>query len=194
MLENKVPTWDIPQKLLFAESGWCCMCKDSIEYVFHLFLECPFTKAVQREALHYLGHQVRWEGDSLEGDFLRWCSSGEPKALQALPPIISWGVWLARNLVTFNDQPQSLTVLEAKAIGIIVHFPQLKAIPSICLIRQEQINKEISWGYLDGAAQGNPTLCGGGVSLFFSDQNYITYKEGLGEGTNNFAELRALRL
>ena len=130
----------------------------------------------------------------MEGDFLRWCSSGEPKALQALPPIISWGVWLARNLVTFNDQPQSLTVLEAKAIGIIVHFPQLKAIPSICLIRQEQINKEISWGYLDGAAQGNPTLCGGGVSLFFSDQNYITYKEGLGEGTNNFAELRALRL
>lgn len=86
-------------------------------------------------------------------------------------------------------------MLEAKAIGIIVHFPQLKAIPSIFLIRQEQINKEIPWGYLDGGAQGNPTLCGGGgVALFFSDQNYINYKEGLGEGTSNFAELRALRL
>ena len=32
------------------------------------------------------------------------------------------------------------------------------------------------------------------MALFFSDENYITYKEGLGEGTNNFAELRDLRL
>lgn len=85
-------------------------------------------------------------------------------------------------------------MIVANAIGILAHFPQYKEAPRIRQVQEEVINKEIPWGYFDGAAQGNPTLCGGGAALYFSDQNYITYKEGLGEGTNNFAELRALRL
>lgn len=59
---------------------------------------------------------------------------------------------------------------------------------------QESINLEIPLGYFDGDVGENPSLCGGGVVLFFNIQNYITFKEGLGLGTNNFIELCALRL
>lgn len=45
-----------------------------------------------------------------------------------------------------------------------------------------------------GATRGEPICCGGGAVLHFNLHNYVTFKEGFGEGTNNFAELSALRL
>ena len=48
------------------------------------------------------------------------------------------------------------------------------------------------WGYFDGAARGALDRCGGGSMLHFDLQNYLYFKAGFGEGTNNFAELSAL--
>ena len=60
--------------------------------------------------------------DSLEGAFLRWWWSRATKALWAIPLIISWGVWLARNAAIINDQTQVPSVIAIKAIGIVKHF------------------------------------------------------------------------
>ena len=141
-----------------------------------------------------MGQQVSWVGESLEGDFPRWWRSGATKALWAIPLIISWGVWLARNDVIFNDLIKVPTEIAIKAMGIAKHYVQLNSDLKTRNILQEQINLEMPWGYFDGAVEGNPSLCGGGVVLFFNLQNHITFKEGLGEGTNNFAELCALIL
>ena len=50
------------------------------------------------------------------------------------------------------------------------------------------------WGYFDGSAIGNPQLCGAGGILFLKVDHFITFKAGLGVGTNNLAELYALKL
>ena len=59
---------------------------------------------------------------------------------------------------------------------------------------QETINPAIPWGFFDGEAGGEPSCCSGGVVLHFNLQNHVTFKEGFGEGTNNFVKLCALIL
>lgn len=44
------------------------------------------------------------------------------------------------------------------------------------------------------AAGGDPVCCGGGALLHLDAHNYIHIKVGFGSGTNNYAELSALRL
>ena len=61
-------------------------------------------------------------------------------------------------------------------------------------IIEENIDKTNPWGYFDGSAVGDPHLCGAGGILYLKDDHYITFKAGLGIGTNNFAEICALKL
>lgn len=54
---------------LFEGSGWCFLCKDSDETAHHLFIDCPFTVATWREALHHFGSPLWWEADTFEATF-----------------------------------------------------------------------------------------------------------------------------
>ena len=65
---------------------------------------------------------------------------------------------------------------------------------SIRSIFVEEIDHSYAWGYFDGSAAGDPMICGAGGILYFSDRHYISFKAGLGLGTNNYAELCALKL
>ena len=49
-------------------------------------------------------------------------------------------------------------------------------------------------GYFYGSAIGNLKVCGAGGILFLSADHFITFKAGLGFGTNNMAKLYALKL
>ena len=57
---------------------------------------------------------------------------------------------------------------------------------------QESIEKSFPWGYFDGAAQGDPSLCGAGAVLYLKEGHFFHPRWGLGEGTNNKAKLLAL--
>ena len=48
------------------------------------------------------------------------------------------------------------------------------------------------WGFFDGTSQN--IACGGGAVLHLSQQHFFHFQMGLGEGTNNFAELLSLKL
>ena len=64
----------------------------------------------------------------------------------------------------------------------------------IRIITEEVIDKTKPWGFFDGSASGNPQVCGAGGILFLKHDHYITFKVGLGVGSNNYAELFALKL
>ena len=49
-------------------------------------------------------------------------------------------------------------------------------------------------GFFYGSASGDPQICGAGEILFLKDDHFFTFKAGLGVGTNNLAELYALKL
>ena len=58
----------------------------------------------------------------------------------------------------------------------------------------EVFDKSYAWVFFDGSAAGDPIACGAGGMLFLSDVHFFSFKAGLGLGTNNFAELCALKL
>ena len=55
-----------------------------------------------------------------------------------------------------------------------------------------EIDQTTPWEFFDGANQNN--LCGGGALLFLSDSHFFELTPGLGEGSNNYAELLSLKL
>jgi ribonuclease HI len=50
------------------------------------------------------------------------------------------------------------------------------------------------WDYFDGVSSEDHLICGGGGCLYLSTTHYFLLKSGLGAGTNNYAELLALKL
>ena len=59
----------------------------------------------------------------------------------------------------------------------------------------ESIDFSFPWGYFDGSVVGDPKVCGArGILFFFPTNCYISFKAGLGHGTNNFVELLGLKL
>ena len=57
-----------------------------------------------------------------------------------------------------------------------------------------KIDKTYPWGYFDGFAARDPKICGAGGMIYIFDEHYFSFKAGLGTGTNNFAEICALKL
>ena len=48
------------------------------------------------------------------------------------------------------------------------------------------------WDFFDGASQNH--TCGGGATLFLNQNHHFKIQMGIGAGTNNYAELMALKL
>ena len=82
--------------------------------------------------------------------------------------------------------------MAANSVAIANHFLTTQKPPRNRVPVQEIIDKTFPWGYFDGVAQGDPTVCGAGVVLFLEEGYYFQARWGLGEGTNNKAELLAL--
>jgi ribonuclease HI len=133
-----------------------------------------------------------WRGPSLEQAWKDWLQVPKFKKIKALPLLVSWGIWLARNSTIFKDKASIPEIIAAQGLSILSHFPQEKDIPAICINLPELIDSSNPWAYFDGASQNQ--LCGGGVVLFLSDNHFYKIKMGLGQGTNNYVELMALKL
>lgn len=58
----------------------------------------------------------------------------------------------------------------------------------------KHINREVPWVYFDGTLGGDSTRCGGGAVIYFNDHNSLHIQAGFGNGSNNYAELMALRM
>ena len=57
-----------------------------------------------------------------------------------------------------------------------------------------KILTKFTLGGILGSATGEPNICGAGGMLYISDEHYFSFKASLGIGTNNYAELCALKL
>ena len=82
--------------------------------------------------------------------------------------------------------------MAANSVAIENHFLATQKPPRNRVLVQEVIDKTFPWGYFDGAAQGDPTVCGVGAILFLEEGHYFRARWGIGEGTNNKVEILAL--
>ena len=113
---------------------------------------------------------------------------------RSLHVIVSWFIWKARNQCCFEDIQPKTVVVTSLSLGLMHAYPLDNRVLNIRMVVNEQIDKESAWGYFDGSAVGVPQICGAGGILYLSYQHFFTFSAGLGLGTNNFAELLALKL
>jgi len=192
ILENKVPTWDNLQKRNMNGPGWCCLCRNGEESISHLFLQCRFVDEVWKECSKISSFHFRWDGLEVEQAWKNWVSNPANKDVFPLPLIVIWGIWLARNSVIFKDKTIPSESVAVKSISILAAYPQISSIPKTKNLSLMEIDKSRPWGFFDGASQNN--LCGGGAVLFLAEDHFFKIAIGLGEGSNNYAEILSLKM
>ena len=152
ILEQKVSTSDILQKRQFHGPRCYSLCKNSLENINHLFLECPFSSYIWPEALRTIDCNINWQGQSAEDALRLWMLNQTTNPFKYLPLIISYGVWITRKNAIFQEALTTPPIVVAQAIGILAHFPQEKEEVGIRVIHLEEIDPSKLWGYFVGVA------------------------------------------
>eukprot|EP00253_Pinus_taeda_P029580 PITA_29580 len=191
ILKRKIPTWDILQKRFFIGPGRCPLCKAAEESISHLFISCPISINIWGELTNMLNISAHWDPVSMDEIWRKWWSSYPKCNLRNLLPIFFWGVWLTRNKCIFHDLPFSPNVVASICAAIYSSLPPPE--PNIAPIREAPliINENLPWAFFDGASQQN--RAGAGICLHLNKEHSLKAAIGLGMGSNNFAELTALR-
>ena len=107
--------------------------------------------------------------------------------------IVSWGTWIARNMVIFRDSMIRVALPASEWVSIYETIPIPKENQSARVIREEEIRGDIPLAYFDGASDFM-NRCGAGLTIHFPSWKTLKASMGLGPGTNNFAELQSLKL
>lgn len=153
---------------------------------------CSFTRQVWDETKKLLNINVRWEGEDLSSAWEHWWTHYPEKNLRNLPPILCWGIWIARNRSIFKDKATPAEVIAIQSSAILASIPEPEGPPTLNQRKEILIREGIPWAFFDGAAQNNST--GAGIIIHLSPLHSLKASVGLGMGTNNFAELSALKL
>eukprot|EP00253_Pinus_taeda_P015079 PITA_15079 len=192
VLKQKIPTWDVLQARFKHGPGRCPMCLSDSESIFHLFIACPFTRRVWDEVQRLSGNRFRWEGESFRAAWEFWWNHYTEKNLRNLPPILCWGIWIARNRSIFREQSTPAESIAMQSLAILSSIPVPEAPRKTGQKKVEQIREGIPWAYFDGAAQNN--AAGAGIFIHINPTHSLKAAVGLGPSSNNFVELSALKL
>ena len=159
----------------------------------HIGFKCSFTRRVWSEIEAKLRYLIIWNGILVLDCVQNWVLNVDIK-YRCLPVIVSWFIWKARNPCCFENIQPKAYVVSSLCLGLLNSYPMDNIVMNIRLVVNEHIDKSSPWAYFDGSTAGNPQICGVGGILFLTDGHYFTFSAGLGQGTNNYAELLALKL
>ena len=193
ILSNKTLTWDVLVKKGREGPARCFLCKMDVEYHFHLGVDCSFTQSVWLIIEDKLKLNNLWSGEFVSECLKFWCLNSEVAHIKSLPVIVLWFM-VAHIKSCFEDLTLSPAQVSSFSLGMMMALPQKNTVVIIRSIFVEVIDESFACGYFDGFAAGEPKICGVGGMLYISDEHYFSYKEGLGLGTNDYAELCALKL
>eukprot|EP00253_Pinus_taeda_P029586 PITA_29586 len=191
ILQKKVPTWDFLQKRGKIGPGWCSLCKANEESTTHLFLTCPFNVSLWAESLRLMNSPLRWEGDNIQQAWFWWWQEASDEKVLSIPLLIAWGTWLARNQVIFKDLPFLIGKRVVEGATIYDNIPSSSGHSIHRSIKTKFIRESVPWAYFDGVADLNGR-CGAGLVIHITPKKSFHASIGLGQGTNNFTELKAL--
>ena len=139
-----------------------------------------------------LNLRLDWHGPSIKDAWQSWLSSHHLAHLKALPLTLIWGIYLAQNTTIFQEKASPTEVLAKQGLDLLSFFPQIKDALAIHVSVEDSIDHSFPWDFFDGASQEHN--CGGGATLFLTQNHHFKIQMGLGEGTNNYVELLGLKL
>ena len=99
MLEQKILTWENLAKRGILGPSRCALCGNNEETIYHLFVECSFTKDIWVTILKELKLISTWEGRKIVECFQKCTRKVEN--CKEIPCYICWEIWKQRNLVIF---------------------------------------------------------------------------------------------
>jgi hypothetical protein len=70
--KGKILTWDTLQTRGWEGPGCFYFCKQDSENIYHLFLQCPFTKSVWEKVIIDQNLKNSWKGNTLSNCFRNW--------------------------------------------------------------------------------------------------------------------------
>lgn len=111
--------------------------------------------------------------------------------MQNLPPIIAWGIWIARNRSIFLDKDTPFETIAIQCTSIYTNILESEEERTPRQVREEQIKEGIPWEFFDGASQKN--RAGAGLVINLNENQNLKASVCLGTGSNNFEELSALK-
>eukprot|EP00253_Pinus_taeda_P010845 PITA_10845 len=191
ILKRKVPTWETLQARFLAGPGRCPLCKSDEETISHLFTTCVFSRKIWEEVTVSLKIKAQWGHDPLDAAWRKWWQTYPEGNLRNLPLIFCWGVWLARNKSLFQDKDTPTSVIATNITAIYTALPPPEDKKPKSKQKPIIIQEGIPCGYFDGASQNN--RAGAGMCIHINPDHSLKASVGLGTGTNNYAELSALR-
>eukprot|EP00253_Pinus_taeda_P033361 PITA_33361 len=104
----------------------------------------------------------------------------------------TWEVLQARNKAIFQEAFLSAESIAIQSSAIFLSIPEPEESRKNSQNREEKIRPNIPWAYFDGASQNN--TAGAGLVIHLNEVHSLSASVGIGPGTNNFAELSALKL
>jgi hypothetical protein len=174
LLRKKVPTWDRMKLRGLEGSGWCSLCKGEEETYFHLFLRCLFSIQSWRIVSSVMGSSYSWQGTSIEEAWKSWVQNPRNKRIKALPLLITWGIWIARNSVIFKSKDSLPDIIVAKSLAILAHFPQEKVLPPPRHVHGRKNKPELDLGIFSmGLPKTSESTVGVGESSIFLQLIFI---------------------
>uniref|UniRef100_A0A2N9IMJ1 Reverse transcriptase zinc-binding domain-containing protein n=1 Tax=Fagus sylvatica TaxID=28930 RepID=A0A2N9IMJ1_FAGSY len=89
----------------YVMAGWCCMCKDDMETVDHLFLHCGVAREVWNYVLRSFG--IEWVLSKRVIELLfgwwNWLGKSSSGVCNLVPSCLLWTIWWERNNRTFEN-------------------------------------------------------------------------------------------
>ena len=171
--------------------SWCSLYKSAEESSHHLFLIFPFNSSLWVETLRLVNIPFSWHGEDFPQAWNHWWQEAPNDKVRSITLLIAWGTWIARNKVIFNEKYFPIARLAAEGVAIFDSIPTPSGLGSSRNIQPEAINESIPWAFFDGASDLNGSF-GAGLVIHLSLAISLRASVGLGQGSNNFAELKAL--
>lgn len=94
---------------------------------------------------------MEWRGTNIGEAWKKWWNDVRDEKLRNIPPLINWGIWLARNKRIFKDTSTAPSIIATKIVAIYSLLPTSLPTQAPQVIREEHINTWIFWSYFDGA-------------------------------------------
>jgi ribonuclease HI len=186
LIENRILVWTNLQARGWEGPSRCYLCQQQSETIPHLFITCPFIRAVWQILDPSLLFYSTWSGPCVLDCFQRWISVN--KTLTLLPVYLIWQVWKSRNSALFDGKSPSAHYV-ANTILIKVDLQQTQ--PSIIPKRRHHfafpLDRVVAW--FDGASQQSGSLCGAGGKIMLNTHTCYRWIINCGNGSNMKAEL-----
>jgi hypothetical protein len=115
VVQNMILTWDTLQLKGWAGPSLCTLCKQNVEGIPHLFIDCTFTKSVWAKCEFITNTKYNWGGRSLTDCMNSWTTNKHFS--KRLSVLMCWYIWKERNKSLFEDRPPSAWAVMYKVIG-----------------------------------------------------------------------------